>query len=746
MGCGASKSKDRYSVHNLEPSTTLLHVSPDVNHTVHTTEDEDWRENNEAFSRTLEFLLKLPLMARLPRSKYPMLAARCTYVDFPPDAKILTNRDIFAVVRGIAAVAVDDGNGQSCGCNKSLVDLGEFDCFRQHHRFLNVTLVAVTSVTCLRIPQKPLEELGLHHPFGPNHNVLQDFGSSGWNNLVSYTGVLRNTKPGSFFKQLLLEETLDVAAACMEWSFSKGQNVIKKGDLSDSVYVVYNCELSLSKGDPVEPNKSSSSTEEVGQGDIRKNKKMETFCTKVAPMERGIQQNSSEDEADEMPIFGDYALLFREPQPMTVQVKSDGAKALKLSRAHFELLDTFRTVLVQRRTKEKRDEIGYEDLKMIGFLGFGSFAAVGLVQHIRATKLTTFAFKSVSKGCITKTGMQRNLFNERNALIMTNSHFIVKLHWTYNRPQHMVFLLDALLGGELLALYQKNHWHGSEKHAKYYIASWVCALEHLHARYIVCRGVKPEDCVVDNSGRMKVVDMGLVKFTMGKTYTMCGAPDYSSPEMISSTGHGKASDWWALGILIFELMFGHPPFQSSYPLKTYDKVMKGLQDLEFPSHAKSQNTNIIQELLKTQPDQRMPMRNRGVSKLKNHSWFDGFDWQGLSDQTLQPPYVPNIESLKDLSNFSVSEKDKPQAVEYAETGDHWDKDFAWTYSPQTPVELQVLDEDNPEMSLDVLSLEEENPRFPNRTFSSDFDLHFFSNPDLSLVKSKLRSVAAISKG
>lgn len=257
-------------------------------------------------------------------------------------------------------------------------------------------------------------------------------------------------------------------------------------------------------------------------------------------------------------------------------------------------------------------------------------------------------------------------------------------------------------------------------------------MEHLHERYIICRGVKPEDCVVDSAGHMKAVDMGLIKFTLGKTYTTCGTPDYFAPEVIKRTGHSKAYDWWAVGVLLFELMFGQPPFESQSPVQVYQKILKGIENVPFPKSSNEQTINIVQELLKPQPDQRLPMRKGGVRNLKNHPWFKAFDWSGLLNQTLKPPHVPKVNSAKDMSNFSAREKDRPPSIEYIDDGDGWDKDLAWTYTPATPAEL---DEDNPEMAINDVDMED-NPNInvgPLRqvsgipkTFSSADELEFFA--------------------
>jgi len=282
----------------------------------------------------------------------------------------------------------------------------------------------------------------------------------------------------------------------------------------------------------------------------------------------------------------------------------------------------------------------------------------------------------LSKGYIVKTGMQDSVMNEKNILVMTNSVFVIKLHETYNGSQTLYFLLEPALGGELYATYNRKGFHGSEKHAKYYIAGTVFAFEHLHERRIIYRDLKPENLLLTDKGNIKLTDMGLAKFVIGKTYTTCGTPDYFAPELIASTGHTNAVDWWTLGVLTFELMSGHPPFESAYPMQIYSKVKKGISKVPFPPKCQGSVGDLIKQLLKSEPSERLPVRPGGVQNLKSHKWFEGFDWEAMKNLELDAPYKPVVKSKKDLANFSARKEDMPQQLEYHDPGTGWDKDFA----------------------------------------------------------------------
>merc|ERR1712050_599995 len=106
--------------------------------------------------------------------------------------------------------------------------------------------------------------------------------------------------------------------------------------------------------------------------------------------------------------------------------------------------------------------------------------------------------------------------------------------------------------------------------------------EHLHERHIAYRDLKPENLLLTDKGYLKLTDMGLAKFVVGKTYTLCGTPVYLAPEVIKSVGHGIAVDWWTLGVLIFELITGKTPFEADQPMRIYNKVVQGFQKVKVP--------------------------------------------------------------------------------------------------------------------------------------------------------------------
>lgn len=455
---------------------------------------------------------------------------------------------------------------------------------------------------------------------------------------------------------LLADEKKTIAEAMVEMHFTKNEVVMQQGEAGTTFYVLYEGEVTVFK-----------------DGE------------EVAKLDASVSEST-------VRFFGERALLTNEPRAASIQVTSDTAEALALDRDSFNLLlgpleDILRrgsdqVSMLNKNAKRssaaerfaQRQRVSRKSLTRIGLLGCGGFGAVELYVH--QTTGEAFALKGISKGYIVKTGMKDSVKNEKNILMMTNSPFIIKLYETYNGKQSIYFLMEAALGGELYSLYNRKGFHGKEEHCKFYSAGVVLAFEHLHARRVIYRDLKPENLLLNDQGQLKVTDMGLAKFAIGKAYTTCGTPDYFAPELITAVGHTVAVDWWGLGILIFELMTGHPPFESDDPMSTYARVMTGINKVHFPPACAGSCQGLVKALLKSSPAERLPMRSGGVTKLKCHKWFDGFSWQDMMELSMEPPYKPVVKSTQDLANFNARKEDMPKMLEYVDDGSGWDNDFA----------------------------------------------------------------------
>jgi len=306
-------------------------------------------------------------------------------------------------------------------------------------------------------------------------------------------------------------------------------------------------------------------------------------------------------------------------------------------------------------------------LERVGRLGVGAFGVVTLEMDRRTGR--TYALKAVSKGYLAQLHMEHSVLNEKRILKMVETPFIVRLLATYNGREHVYFLLEAALGGELFTIYERHRFYGSEDHARFYVGCCVEAIAHLHERHVIYRDLKPENLLLDTRGYCKLTDMGLAKVTQSQTYTLVGTPDYMAPEVINCTGHNKSVDWWMLGVLLFELLAGRPPFDSETTEKIYEAVRKGIDAVVFPPECRKAES-LVKAFCRQDPEEHI----RAVEARKD-PWFRSLDWPSLRAGRLPAPHIPKVKGVRDLGNFRSCDQEDPPRVPYKDKGTGWDLGF-----------------------------------------------------------------------
>jgi len=274
-----------------------------------------------------------------------------------------------------------------------------------------------------------------------------------------------------------------------------------------------------------------------------------------------------------------------------------------------------------------------EDFQYEKTLGRGNFGEVHRVKH-KATNLIC-AMKLVKR----KPGSKRaSLEKEKleSKILESMSHpFIVHLYKTFRTDEEFFIVMEFLEGGELHQ-HLKKAGRFTRDQTQFFVAEVALALEYLHKKSIAYRDIKPENMVIHKDGHVMLTDFGLAKHVEkgAKTYSFCGTPEYICPEIINSDGHNQMVDWWAFGILVFEMLCGFPPFRSDKPELTY-KLIRDAK-VEYPKHVDAASKDLVGKLVVPNATERLGAET-GAEQVKRHKFFRGIDWVAMMTRKLNPP-------------------------------------------------------------------------------------------------------------
>jgi len=284
--------------------------------------------------------------------------------------------------------------------------------------------------------------------------------------------------------------------------------------------------------------------------------------------------------------------------------------------------------------REPVEAIGPESFRLLSLLGKGSFGEVFQVEHKGTGQV--FAMKVLRKRKIMSRNLMRYALTERNLLSYIRHPFIVRLFHAFQTPSCLVLVLQYCPGGNLSMLLQRE---GAlpEVVARLYCAEVLLALEHLHERRVVYRDLKPENVVLDEDAHAVLTDFGLSKEGVDRvcgTKSFCGSVAYLAPEILTRSGHGRTVDLYGLGVLLFEMMEGQPPYYSRDRDTLFRNIV--MATLQAPSRCTLRCADLISALMHRDPAKRIGKTQ--TSEVRSHPFFAGLDFdQVLKREVSVPP-------------------------------------------------------------------------------------------------------------
>ncbi|KAJ3054602.1 serine/threonine protein kinase psk1 [Rhizophlyctis rosea] len=319
-------------------------------------------------------------------------------------------------------------------------------------------------------------------------------------------------------------------------------------------------------------------------------------------------------------------------------------------------------------------KVGLKDFDLLSVIGKGAYGKVFLVKRKGVVgengEEKLFAMKVLRKATLVvhggkeevkdeepnspispgtpSTPLSPNTCHERSILEDIRHPFIVNLYYAFQTPQKLYLILTYASGGELFT-YMANQRMFNDHEASFYLAELLLALEHLHELGIIYRDLKPENVLLAASGHILLTDFGLSKVALDAR-TVCGTTEYMAPEVVEEKlAYDKAVDYWSLGVMLFDMLTGSPPFTGNNKKKIMDGIIK--KKLTCPNYMTSFAKDLCTKLLKKNPKHRLGAGEDGATAVKKHQFFRKIDWKKLAAQEVTPPIIPELATPIDTSNF-----------------------------------------------------------------------------------------------
>eukprot|EP00826_Nyctotherus_ovalis_P041475 TRINITY_DN4176_c0_g3_i2.p2 TRINITY_DN4176_c0_g3~~TRINITY_DN4176_c0_g3_i2.p2 ORF type:complete len:345 (-),score=140.94 TRINITY_DN4176_c0_g3_i2:2184-3218(-) len=318
------------------------------------------------------------------------------------------------------------------------------------------------------------------------------------------------------------------------------------------------------------------------------------------------------------------------------------------------------------------------DFKVIKGISSGAYGKVCLAK--KRSSGDYFAIKIVDREKTIEKAQEDYIFSELSVMRSVNSDYIVKLYYSFKNEDYWFFVMEYINGGDLGSLLQ-NCGYLEEAYARLYMAEIIVALEYLHSMNILHRDLKPKNILIDSTGHLKLTDFGLSQIKMKRmthkwienycqreelsevspNYTkIVGTPHYVAPETITRNEYTAASDWWALGIVAFEMLVGLPPYTGNTPEEVFKNIAEDHKSEEMivgdgEDQVSALAADFVGRLLEREPEKRI-----AGEEIRQHKFFEGLDWETLRQQ--EPPFIPKTADITDTSYFDVRKAFNPKVI------------------------------------------------------------------------------------
>jgi len=299
----------------------------------------------------------------------------------------------------------------------------------------------------------------------------------------------------------------------------------------------------------------------------------------------------------------------------------------------------------------RKRKVGLDDFNFLAVLGKGNFGKVMLAEEKSTNHL--WAIKVLKKEFIIDNDEVESTRSEKRVFLAAARErhpFLLDLHSCFQTETRVYFVMEYVSGGDLMLHIQRKQF--SVRQAKFYASEVLLALEYFHANGIIYRDLKLDNILLTLDGHVKVADYGLCKEEMWHgqtTSTFCGTPEFMAPEILLEQRYGLAVDWWAFGVLMYEMLLGQSPFRGDDEDEIFDAILE--DEPLYPITMQRDAVSILQKLLTRDPTRRLGSGRSDAEEIKRHPFFRDVNFDDIVNKRVPPPYFPSITSAADTSNF-----------------------------------------------------------------------------------------------